>query len=169
MPKATPTPITAGATAPASTRRRVLGGAVLAALTGGAFGAALVLPNPGEAFPVEGIRILRTPSQPSPDAALLADCAAFDTLEAAYRATDFEAATNSPEAIAAEAEQVRITVAQYPLVERMTEHQAVTLAGQVARARSLVAWKPELVGDGFAADFGECLISAILRDMVGGA
>jgi len=76
MPKAIATPITASATVPASTRRQVLGGAVLAALTGGAFGAALVLPNPGEAFP----------SPASPDADLLALCAEFFRVDTSVEA-----------------------------------------------------------------------------------
>ncbi|MGI4945584.1 MAG: hypothetical protein ACRYHQ_34315 [Janthinobacterium lividum] len=159
MPKAIMTPTTAGATAPASTRRQVLGGAALAALTGGAFGAAVVLPNPGRAVSASA----------NPDADLLAACAEFDALEAAYRATDFAAVSYSPEAIAADAEQSRIFAAQLPLVDRMVDHRAVTRAGQVARARSLAAWKPELLGNGSAEDMGECLMSAIVRDLVQGA
>ncbi|MGI4941842.1 MAG: hypothetical protein ACRYHQ_14990 [Janthinobacterium lividum] len=156
MPKAITTPTTAGATAPASTRRRVLGGAALAALTGGAFGAAIVLPNPGEAFPASA----------SPDAELLAACAAFDALEGAYRATNFRAEPYTPEATAAEAEQDRITAAQRPLVARMTELRAVTHEGRVARARSLIGWWPDVMADGEGTT-GECLTYATLRDLVG--
>ena len=106
--------------------RRHLGAATLAALCGAAFAGAVVLPDPGEAFTVPA----------SPDAELLAACAAFDALEAAYRATDFRAVPYTPEAIAAEAEQDRIAAAQKPLVARMTKLRAVTQEGRMARARS---------------------------------
>ena len=156
MPKATSMPTTAGANAPAPTRRHFLGGAALAALTGGAFGAAIVLPDPGEAVPVIA----------SPDAELLAACAAFDVLEAAYRATDFNAVPHTPEAYTADAEQDRISAEQRPLVVRMTELRATTHEGRMARARSLVASWPEIMADGEGSTL-ECLTYAIVRDLMG--
>ncbi|MGI4797840.1 MAG: hypothetical protein ACRYG8_28100, partial [Janthinobacterium lividum] len=83
--------------------------------------------------------------------------------------TGFTHAAGSPEEAAADVEQGRIAAAQLPLVDRMVEHQAVTPAGQVARARSLVTWKPELAHERFAGDVGELLVFAVLRDLVGGA
>ncbi|MGI4944849.1 MAG: hypothetical protein ACRYHQ_30550 [Janthinobacterium lividum] len=155
MPKATHTHTTGCVVAPS---RRQLGGATLAALCGAAFAGAVVLPDRGEAFPAVA----------SPDAELLAACAAFDALEGAYRATDFRAEPHTPEATAAEAEQDRITAAQRPLVARMTELRAVTHEGRVARARSLIGWWPEVMADG-EGTLGECLTYATLRDLVGAA
>lgn len=157
MPKADTTPTTTGATTPASTRRQLLGGAALAALTGGAFGAAIALPDAGDAAPATF----------SPDAELLAACASFDALEADYRATDFASDTRSAAGVAADAERDRIATAQLLFVERMIEHQAVTPAGYIARARSLLRWKPEMAHEN--GDVGDVLISALLRDLVGGA
>jgi len=112
MSKATPTPITAGAIAPASTRRQVLGGAALAALIGGAFGAALVLPNPGEAFP----------SPVSPDADLLAACAEFFRVDTSVEAVPDDALSLVMEA--------RDTLAQ-----RISVTRAASAAGLQAKAR----------------------------------
>lgn len=140
----------------ASSRRQLIGGASLAALCGAAFAGAVVLPDPGEASLVAV----------SPDAELLAACAAFDTLEAAYHATNFRAEPYTPEADAAEAEQGRIAAAQEPFVARMTELRAVTHEGRVARARSLIGWWPEIMADGEGTT-GECLTYATLRDLVG--
>ncbi|MGI4793264.1 MAG: hypothetical protein ACRYG8_04100 [Janthinobacterium lividum] len=138
--------------------RRQFGGSILAAACGAAFAGAVVLPDPGEAFPSPAI----------PDTELLAACAAFDALEAAYRATDFRAEPHTPEATAAEIEQDRITAAQRPLVARMTELRAITHEGRVARARSLIGWWPEVMADGEGTT-GECLTYATLRDLVGEA
>ncbi len=153
MPEATHTHTTGCVVAPS---RRQLGGSILAAACGAAFAGALALPDPGEAFP----------APTSPDAELLAACAAFDALEASYRATDFRTEPCTPEADAAEAEQHRITAAQEPLVARMTELRAVTHEGRVARARSLIGWWPEVMADGEGTT-GECLTYATLRDLVG--
>ena len=152
----TPAAPPATAALPFTPTRRGIGAATLAALCGGAFGAAVVLPDPSEAFP--------TPA--SPDADLLAACAAFDVLERAYRATDFGCTPYTPEDLANDAERDRISAAQWPLIERMTELRATTRAGQVARARSLALWRPELLESG-PGDISECLTSAIVRDLVG--
>jgi len=136
--------------------RRQFGGASLAALCGAAFGAAVVLPDPGEAFPPPA----------SHDAELLATCARFDALERAYQRTDFTCVGGTPEDLASDAERSRIAAAQVPLVERMGEMQAFTRAGQVARARSLALWKPELLNDA-PGDFGEVLVAALVRDLIG--
>ncbi|MGI4976253.1 MAG: hypothetical protein ACRYG6_04840 [Janthinobacterium lividum] len=140
----------------APSRRHLISGSILAALTGDAFAGAVVLPDHGEVFP----------PAPNPDADLLATCAAFDALERAYRATDFDCAPRTPEDLVNDAERSRIATAQNPLVERMAELRAVTRAGQIARARSLALWKPELLNDE-PSDFGECLASAIVRDLIG--
>ena len=63
MPKATHTPTTGGLVAPS--RRHLVGGSILAAVCGAAFAGAVVVPDPGEAFPAT-----------NPDALLLRLCAA---------------------------------------------------------------------------------------------
>ena len=54
-----------------------------------------------------------------PDADLLAACAVHDDLERAYLATGFDHDSGTPEYDAAEAEQIRITAAQKPYVDRI--------------------------------------------------
>ena len=157
MPQATHTPTT-GRSVTLTPSRRQFGGASLAALCGAAFAGAVVLPDPGEAFPPPA----------NPDADLLATCARFDALERAYQRTDFTCVGGTPEDLASDAERSRIAAAQVPLVERMGEMQAFTRAGQVARARSLALWKPELLNDA-PGDFAEVLMAAIVRDLVGEA
>ena len=103
-----------------------------------------------------------------PDAELLAACAAFDELERAYIATDFEAHTGSPEDIAAEAGRDCLRDAQDPLLARMVELRATTREGMMARARSLILWDGEVMQeDGPLAEFTNTkLTRAVLRDLL---
>ena len=165
MPKANSTPITAGASAPASTRRQALGGAVLAALTGGAFGAAIVLPNPGEAFPVAV----------SPDAELIDLCAECDALQArmdALYAVPRPSNLSNAQHVALEKArdllEQPLAEAQDPLLERICAIRATTPQGQSARARTLLGWDkdPCWTDDGC---WNSQLIGAIVRDLVGEA
>ncbi len=119
----------------------------------------------GATLAIAGTAAAAPPAAAGPDAELLKLCAAFDALERAYQATPFDCAPCSPEDQASDAERERIIRVQMPLVDRMTELRATTRAGQIARARSLVLWKPEMLEDG-PGDFGECLASAIVRDLV---
>ena len=102
------------------------------------------MPDRGEAFPAPA----------SPDAELLAACAEFDAVERAYRATDFNCKSDTPEDLVNERERGRLYMAQVPVLNRTTEFQAVTHAGQVARARSFALWRPELLEDG-EGNFGD--------------
>jgi hypothetical protein len=101
----------------------------------------------------------------SPDAALLEACAAFDELEHAYLATIGGYSAGSPEEVAAEAEQERISTPQAPLMARMIDLPAVTREGQVARAHSLALWDAELMKpkDDIIGQFTQ----AIVRDLIG--
>ncbi len=99
----------------------------------------------------------------SPDAALLAACAAFDELEQAYVATHSGPVVLT-ESVAAESERDRLSDAQEPLVARMCELRAVTKEGQAARARSLALWDVELFKEAWQEDTGDRLTAAIVRD-----
>ncbi len=101
-----------------------------------------------------------------PDAELLEACAAFDALERAYLATGFGYKPYSAEAEAAEIERDRISAAQKPLVARMWEMQAITLEGQVARARSYALWDAELMKP--QDDIEGLFKQAIVRDLLAG-
>jgi len=120
MPKATHTHTMGCVVAPS--RRHLVGGSILAALTGAAFAGAVVLPNPGEALPTEGVRILGTPLQPSPDTRLLALCAEAMRLDQA--ADDLHGA------------EEHATLRQWFVVaERIAATLALTPAGMQAKAR----------------------------------
>ena len=103
---------------------------------------------------------------PSPDAALLEACAAFDALERAYVATFNGYDFDSPEEAAAEIERERLSEAQEPLVVRICQLRAVTLAGQAARARSLALWDGELMKPNTDGDASARLTTAIVRDLL---
>ncbi len=108
------------------------------------------------------------PDEPD-DSELIAACAGFDALERAYVATyATDIPESTPEWTAAEAERDRLLAAEKPFLARMTELRAITLEGQTARARSLILWAPDLVGDGTGDTIG-CLTHAVLRDLIGEA
>ena len=134
------------------TRRRV-GGAILAAACGGVFGAAVVLPDPGEADPVAA----------SPDAELIELCAAIDALQ-----VQADALYVGPGRIADEDARMEalapIADAQHPMIERMCELRPATLQGHLVRARTYWRWDkdpPEWDSD----YFNEAMQGAILRDL----
>jgi len=146
MPKAIATPTTASATAPASTRRHVLGGAVLAALTGGAFGAAVVLPDPGEAFP----------SPASPDADLLALCAEFFRVD-----TSVEAVSDDALSLVMEARDT--------LAERISVTRAASAAGLQAKARVGHFLMNERHCPGTSFDDVDTYALTLLRELMAGS
>jgi hypothetical protein len=102
----------------------------------------------------------------SPDAEMLEACAAFDELERASLATFQEHRFGSPEEETGEAERWRVACAQDPLVKRICELQAVTLEGQVARARSYALWDAELMKP--QDDIEGVFKQAIVRDLLSG-
>jgi hypothetical protein len=102
----------------------------------------------------------------SPDAELLEACAAFDALEQAYIAGGGNYAPGSPEEDEAEAERMRLSDAQEPLVNRICDLRAITREGQVARASSLALWDAEMMKpkDDIIGQFTQ----AIVRDLLAG-
>ncbi len=144
--------------------RRGVGGAILAAVCGGAFAGAVVLPDPGEAFPVAA----------SPDAELIRLCAECDALQGQIDALYLPQLDHLPtlEILAAEDTRTRavkpIADRQDPLLERICELRATTPQGHIARARTLLQWDKDPIWT-----HDECwnsqLIGAIVRDLVGEA
>ncbi len=93
---------------------------------------------------------------------LLAACRAFDALERAFIAVGGH--HTGAEEDAADAERECLRIAQEPLVDRICGQVAVTRDGQVARARSLALWEPDLLDD--AGETGQRITAAILRDLM---
>ena len=157
MPKATHTHTTGGLVAPS--RRHLVGGSILAALTGAAFAGVVVLPNPGE-------------MAENPDGELIGLCAECDALQARidkeyttpWEHLSREQATAREEAIDAAIEPLHD--AQDPLLHRICELRATTPQGQVARARTLIAWDKDPCWSADAC-WNSQLIGAIVRDLVG--
>jgi hypothetical protein len=141
--------------------RRQFGGASLAALCGAAFAGAVVLPDPGEAFPPPA----------SPDAELIRLCAECDALQGQVDAIWADRMTHliNPEQIAIErirdAAQQPLLEQMDPLLERICEMRATTAQGHAARARTLIAWDkdPCWTHDGC---WNSQLLGAIVRDLV---
>ena len=161
MPKATYTPTTGAV----PSRRQILGGATLAAMTGAAVGLAFVLPDPGEASPA--------PAGPD-DAELIGLCAECDALQRQVDALYVRPA--EPLSYAAELfwEAARdldihpILDRMDPLLDRICDLRATTPQGHAARARTLLLWDkdPCWKDDGC---WNSQLIGAIVRDLVGEA
>lgn len=111
MPQACHTPTTPSLATPS--RRHLVGGSILAALSGAAFGAAVVLPDPGEAFAAAA----------SPDARLIALCAEFLRFDA------------SAEAVSDDDDMAPLIDARDALAQRISATPAVSAAGLQAKAR----------------------------------
>ncbi len=162
MPKAIHTHTTGCVVTPS--RRHLISGSILAALSGAAFAGAVVLPNPGEAFPAAA----------NPDAELIRLCGECDALQSKIDAIWADRKTHLPvpEQIAIEhvrdAAQQPFLKAQDPLLERICAMRATTPHGHAARARTLLAWDrdPCWTHDGC---WNSQLIGAIVRDLVGEA
>ena len=122
----------------------------------------------GTATPVATLpAAVEQPKPTHPDADLLAACAAHDELERAYLATGFDHDSGTPEYDTAEAEQIRITAAQRPYVDRICKARPVLWEGHVARARTLALCDPDLFrrASGYA---NEAMLAAIVRDLLAG-
>jgi hypothetical protein len=105
------------------------------------------------------------PVPPSPDAELLRACAAFDQLEAQANATFTGYENDSPEEAAAEAERGRIYDEQDPYVDVICSTVARTKEGMQAKARSLMAWAPDMLRHGGRE---ELLLGSLLNDLLVG-
>ncbi len=162
----------AGVNAP--TRRRLVGGSLLAAACGAAFAGAVALPDRGETFPAKGIREMRIPSQAGPDAELVRLCAECDALQQQIDDLFDEGSDLRPHAeqLALEHDRDQLVEPlcrqQDPLLERICELRATTPQGHSARARTLLGWDKDPCWT-----HDECwnsqLIGAIVRDLVGAA
>ena len=157
MPKATPTVTTASLAAPS--RRHLVGGTILAALSGAAFAGAVLLPDLREAAE-------------NPDGELIRLCAECDALQAKIDAlyTDRPDHLSHAEEVALErtrdVAQMPFLDAQDLLLPRICEMRATTFRGQAARVQTLLAWDKDPIWT-----HDECwnsqLIGAIVRDLVG--
>ncbi len=137
-------------------RRHLIGGSILAALSGAAFGSAVVLPDPREAFPAEGTRILRTPLQPSSDARLIALCAEFFRVD------------TSEEAVPDDDDLRLIMDARDDLVQRISAIPAVSAAGLQAKARVGHFLMVERQCPGVSFDDVDGYAAALFRELMAG-
>ncbi|MGI4797509.1 MAG: hypothetical protein ACRYG8_26370 [Janthinobacterium lividum] len=152
MPKATHTHTTGCVVAPS---RRQLGGSILAAACGAAFAGAVMLPNPGEAFP--------TPV--SPDTVLLRLCAA--AAEVDWQSTVLLDAVadlpfSHPASKAAWAESHRLMETYHSALAEVVRITAHTPEGLRAKAGFLLA---HLENDGEESEIARSLA----RDVIGSA
>ena len=149
MPKATHTHTTGCVIAPS---RRQIGGSILAALSGAAFAGAVVLPNPGEAFPVAQ----------NPDAILLRLCAAAAEAdrqsEALINAVD-DLPFSAPASKAAWTEARRLMETYHSALAEVVKITAHTPEGLRAKAGFLLA---HLENDGEESEIARSLASDVL-------
>ncbi len=153
MPKATHTHTTGCVVAPS--RRHLIGGSILAALSGAAFAGAVVLPNPGEAFP----------AAVNSDALLLRLCAA--AAEVDRQSTVLLDAVNElpfshPASKAAWAESHRLMETYHSALAEVVRITAHTPEGLRAKAGFLLA---HLENDGEESEIARSLA----RDLLGRA
>ena len=159
MPKATHTHTTGCVVAPS--RRHLISGSILAALSGAAFAGAVVLPDPGEVAD-------------NPDAELIGLCAECDALQARMDALYAARADHLSYAEQVALEKARdilerpLADAQDPLLERICELRATTPQGHAARARTLLGWDKDPCWTDDAC-WNSQLLGAIVRDLVGEA
>ncbi|MGI4797887.1 MAG: hypothetical protein ACRYG8_28335 [Janthinobacterium lividum] len=152
MPKATHTRNTGCVVAPS---RRQFGGATLAALCGVAFAGAIVLPNPGEAFPATA----------SPDAVLLRLCAAaaeVDRKSLVLLDAVADLPFSHPASKAAWAESHRLMQTYHSALAEVVRITAHTPEGLRAKAGFLLA---HLENDGEDSEIARSLA----RDVLGRA
>ncbi|MGI4976802.1 MAG: hypothetical protein ACRYG6_07650 [Janthinobacterium lividum] len=149
----TPAAPPATAALPFRATRRGVGGAILAALTGAAVAGAVVLSDPGEAFPVAA----------SPDDELISLCAECDALQVQVDAL-WDGVSRIEDDDERDNLQAPLTAQQIPLIERMCETRPTTLQGHVARCRTYHRWdkSPPDVNSPYC---NEAMQGAILRDL----
>ncbi len=131
----------------APSRRHLVGGSILAALSGAAFGAAVVLPDPGEA----------APALVNPDARLIALCAEFFRFDA------------SAEALSDDDDMVSLIDARDDLVQRISATAAMSAAGLQAKARVGHFLMIERHCPGEPFDDVDTYAAALLHELMAGA
>jgi hypothetical protein len=131
----------------APSRRQLVGGSILAALSGAAFGAAVVLPDPGEA----------ASALVNPDARLIALCAEFFRVD------------TSAEAVPDDDGLRLIMDARDDLVQRISAIPAASAAGLQAKARVGHFLMNERQCPGVSFDDVDGYALALLRELMAGA
>lgn len=131
----------------APSRRHLVGGSILAALSGAAFGSAVMLPDPGEA----------APALVSPDARLIALCAEFLRFDA------------SAEAVSDDDDLAPLIDARDALARRISATPAVSAAGLQAKARVGHFLMIERHCPGAPFDDVDTYALALLRELMAGA
>ncbi len=142
-------------------RRRLVGGTVLAALACGTFSGTPALPNGGAACLATG----------GPDAELIGLCARCDALQDRIDALHVRPADDMAIAQELAWEQARdlmvepISDHQELLFEQICALRVTTLQGQAARARTLLGWDKDLCWTSDSPCWSEQLIGAVVRDL----
>ncbi|MGI4797490.1 MAG: hypothetical protein ACRYG8_26275 [Janthinobacterium lividum] len=136
----------------APSRRHLIGGSILAALTGAAFAGAIVLPDPGETFPPAS----------SPDAVLLRLCAAaaeVDRQSLVLLDADNDLPFSHPASKAAWAESHRLMETYHSALAEVVRITAHTPEGLRAKAGFLLA---HLENDGEDSEIARSLARDVL-------
>ena len=155
------TPGTASAVSDLS-RRKLMGGAVLAVLTGGPPCGGTTLPSLPESSLAAG----------EPDGELIALCVRCDVLQDQVDALHVRPSDDMTIEAEIAWEQARdvlvqpISDRQEVLFERICELQATTPQGHAARARTLLGWDKDVCHPGDHHCWSEQLVSAVVRDLV---
>jgi len=105
-------------------------------------------------------------SNASPDAELIATCAAFIELEQASDVVTKGFAGDFAKEAEGEAPLAKIVAEQDVLVERMMGLSCTTLAGVQAMALALATWDRELLQDGPARDVGEAITANMVERLL---
>ncbi len=139
MPKATHTLTT-------PSRRQLIGGSIVAALTGAAFAGVVVLPDPGEAFPAPA----------SPDTHLLALCAEFFRVDTSVEAVPDDDALSL------------VMEARDTLAQRISATRAISATGLQAKARVGHFLMNERHCPGTSLDDVDTYALTLLRELMAG-
>jgi len=139
MPQATDTLTT-------PSRRQLIGGSIVAALTGAAFAGVVVLPDPGEAFPAPA----------SPDTHLLALCAEFFRVDTSVEAVPDDDALSL------------VMEARDTLAQRISATRAISATGLQAKARVGHFLMNERHCPGTSLDDVDTYALTLLRELMAG-
>lgn len=101
------------------------------------------------------------------DLKLIADCQAFTALQMRLDASVCRAAAGSAAERRYEARLMPLWDQSYALADRISQRQATTQAGLVARARALLCYPERTLVEGIENREQGAMILALLRDLVG--
>ena len=136
-------------------RRELVGGSLLAALSSVIFAAAVLLPNRDDPAVADTV----TPA----DAALIDLCAACDALTHQAKAL-WQGVTRIADDDARDVALTRIDEQQAPLLEQLVRLCPATIGGHAARARTLLLWDKDPCWTRPAC-LDEALVAAVVRDL----